>query len=179
MAVEEEDKVQMQDDIQVDSNVQLDIQNSNHYGPEYQNVIGLWRNITEDARNFWCKRSSADCQHFNNDFLASCRQYDDYKRKFTLSMFRKHLEYERHKAVLEQFRSLGFYNRVQLFLSRHTVGRLCCNMLRTAKTELVLRRVNDIRWCARADATTALSKGYSSFQKALRVIAQDMTQFYK
>ncbi|GFQ87268.1 hypothetical protein TNCT_488311 [Trichonephila clavata] len=29
-------------------------------------------------------------------------------------------------------------------------------------SELVVKRVNDTRWCARADATMALSKGYSS-----------------
>ncbi|GFR04709.1 hypothetical protein TNCT_239031 [Trichonephila clavata] len=40
--VEEEDKVQIQEDIQADSNVQLDIQNRNHLGPEYQNDYGLW-----------------------------------------------------------------------------------------------------------------------------------------
>ncbi|GFR00239.1 hypothetical protein TNCT_623441 [Trichonephila clavata] len=51
--VEEEDGVQMHDDIQADSNAQLDIQNRNHLGPEYQNNIGLWRNIIEDVLNFW------------------------------------------------------------------------------------------------------------------------------
>ncbi|GFQ88410.1 hypothetical protein TNCT_493471 [Trichonephila clavata] len=74
----------MQDDIRADSNVQLDIQNRNHLGHEYQNNIGLWRNITEGLRNFWCKRNSAECQHFDNDLSASCRQYDDCKRKFSL-----------------------------------------------------------------------------------------------
>ncbi|GFQ92687.1 hypothetical protein TNCT_548151 [Trichonephila clavata] len=58
--VEEEDKVQMQGGIQADSNFQLDIQNRNHLRPEYQNDIGLWRNITEHVRNLWCKRNSAD-----------------------------------------------------------------------------------------------------------------------
>ncbi|GFR21577.1 hypothetical protein TNCT_471401 [Trichonephila clavata] len=43
-------------------------------------------------------------------------------------------------------------------------------MLRTAKTEFVVKRVNDTRWCARADATVALSKGYSGFQKASQVL---------
>lgn len=35
--------------------------------------------------------------------------------------------------------------------------------------ELVVKRVSDTRWSARADATKALSCGYSSFQKALQV----------
>ncbi|GFY08327.1 hypothetical protein TNCV_1357331 [Trichonephila clavipes] len=72
--LEEKDKVQRQADIQAYSNVQLDIQNRKHLGPEYQNDIGLWRNITEDIQNFWCKRNSVECQHFDNDFLASFRQ---------------------------------------------------------------------------------------------------------
>ncbi|GFY59539.1 hypothetical protein TNIN_165071 [Trichonephila inaurata madagascariensis] len=44
--VEEEDKVQMQDDIQTDSNVQLHFQNRNHLGPECLNDFGLWQSIT-------------------------------------------------------------------------------------------------------------------------------------
>ncbi|GFR18135.1 hypothetical protein TNCT_211211 [Trichonephila clavata] len=43
-------------------------------------------------------------------------------------------------------------------------------------SELVVKRVNDTRWCVRADATMALSKDYSSFQKVLQVIAGDGTQ---
>ncbi|GFQ77847.1 zinc finger MYM-type protein 1 [Trichonephila clavata] len=43
-------------------------------------------------------------------------------------------------------------------------------------SELVAKRVSDTRWCARADATVTLSKGFSSFQKALQVIAEDMTK---
>ncbi|GFR06931.1 TTF-type domain-containing protein [Trichonephila clavata] len=42
--------------------------------------------------------------------------------------------------------------------------------------ELVVKRVNDTRWCTKADVTTALSKGYSSFQKVLQVIAEDITE---
>ncbi|GFU21314.1 hypothetical protein TNCV_1475971 [Trichonephila clavipes] len=44
--VKEEDKVQMQDDIQTDSNVQLDFQNRNLLGPECLNDFGLWQSIT-------------------------------------------------------------------------------------------------------------------------------------
>ncbi|GFS99748.1 zinc finger MYM-type protein 1 [Trichonephila clavipes] len=90
--VEEEDKVQMQHDIQADSNIQSDIQNRNYLRLEYQNDIRLWRNTTEHIQDFWCKRNSVEYQHFDNDFSASCRQYDDCKRKFSLSMmFRKHV----------------------------------------------------------------------------------------
>ncbi|GFQ75894.1 hypothetical protein TNCT_191261 [Trichonephila clavata] len=79
--VEAEGKVMMQADIQADSNVQLDIQNRNYLGPEYQNDIGLWRNISKDVQNLWCKRNSVECPHFNNDFSASCRHYDDGCKK--------------------------------------------------------------------------------------------------
>ncbi|GFQ91165.1 uncharacterized protein TNCT_286361 [Trichonephila clavata] len=41
--------------------------------------------------------------------------------------------------------------------------------------DLVVKRINDTRWCARVDATMTLSIGDSSFQKALHVIAEDMT----
>ncbi|GFQ67199.1 uncharacterized protein TNCT_113441 [Trichonephila clavata] len=43
-------------------------------------------------------------------------------------------------------------------------------------SKLVVKRINDSRCCARVDATMALSEGYSSFQKVLQVIAEDMTQ---
>ncbi|GFR14229.1 TTF-type domain-containing protein [Trichonephila clavata] len=46
-------------------------------------------------------------------------------------------------------------------------------------SELVVKRVNDTRWYARVGATMAFSKGYISFQKALHVIAKDMTQKLK
>ncbi|GFR13586.1 hypothetical protein TNCT_268551, partial [Trichonephila clavata] len=42
-------------------------------------------------------------------------------------------------------------------------------------SELVVKRVNETRWCVRSDATMALFKGYSSFQKVLYVIAEDVT----
>ncbi|XP_071035399.1 uncharacterized protein [Parasteatoda tepidariorum] len=41
---------------------------------------------------------------------------------------------------------------------------------------LVLKRVSDTRWCARADATKALANGYNSFQKALQSLAGGETQ---
>ncbi|GFQ63871.1 zinc finger MYM-type protein 1 [Trichonephila clavata] len=43
-------------------------------------------------------------------------------------------------------------------------------------SELDITNVNDTRWCARADAAMALSVGYSSFQKVLQVIAEDVNQ---
>ncbi|GBP51433.1 hypothetical protein EVAR_37269_1 [Eumeta japonica] len=47
---------------------------------------------------------------------------------------------------------------------------------RKQDSSLVLKRVSDTRWCARADATKALANGYNSFQKALQYIAGDETQ---
>ncbi|GBP20185.1 hypothetical protein EVAR_82058_1 [Eumeta japonica] len=47
---------------------------------------------------------------------------------------------------------------------------------RKQDSSLVLKRVSDTRWCARADATKALANGYNSFQKALQSIAGDETQ---
>ena len=43
-----------------------------------------------------------------------------------------------------------------------------------AGSGLFLKRVTGTRWCERADVTKALSYGYSSFQKALSVIAEDV-----
>ncbi|CAH0405833.1 unnamed protein product [Chilo suppressalis] len=43
-------------------------------------------------------------------------------------------------------------------------------------SSLVLKRVSDTRWCARTDATKALSQSYNSFQKALQSIVGDETQ---
>lgn len=45
-----------------------------------------------------------------------------------------------------------------------------------AGSTLVLKRVTGTRWCERADATRALSHGYSSFQKALSILAEDVKQ---
>ena len=41
---------------------------------------------------------------------------------------------------------------------------------------LFLKRATGTRWCERADATKALSSDYSSFQKALSVIVEDVKQ---
>ena len=46
----------------------------------------------------------------------------------------------------------------------------------SAVSALVLKRATGTRWCARADATKALYNGYSSFQKALTVMASDAKQ---
>ena len=45
-----------------------------------------------------------------------------------------------------------------------------------AGSGLFLKRVTGTRWSEREDATKALSYGYSSFQKALSVIAKDVKQ---
>ncbi|GFT30196.1 transposable element Tcb2 transposase [Trichonephila clavipes] len=50
--VEKDDKVEMQEDIQADSNFQLDIQNRNHLEQEYQNDSRLWRNITMREKTY-------------------------------------------------------------------------------------------------------------------------------
>ncbi|GFR00446.1 zinc finger MYM-type protein 1 [Trichonephila clavata] len=57
-------------------------QNVVHLGVEYQNDIGLWQNITNEMQDFWCTRDPNECQHFECDFSASSRQYDDNKRFF-------------------------------------------------------------------------------------------------
>ncbi|GFQ66768.1 uncharacterized protein TNCT_483591 [Trichonephila clavata] len=62
-------------------------QNVAHLGVEYQNDIGLWQNITNEMQDFWCTRDPNECQHFEWDFSASSRQYDDSKRFFSQSMF--------------------------------------------------------------------------------------------
>lgn len=78
--------------------IELMHRNRNTLGPEYQNDIGLWRNITNDAKDFWCNRDPAECQHFDDDFSASSRQYEDRKRNFVQSMiFRKHVSGEKIK----------------------------------------------------------------------------------
>ncbi|GFR14727.1 TTF-type domain-containing protein [Trichonephila clavata] len=67
-------------------------QNVVHLGVEYQNDIGLWQNITNEMQDFWCTRDPNECQHFECDFSASSRQYDDSKRFFSQSIFfRKHI----------------------------------------------------------------------------------------
>ncbi|KAL4100735.1 hypothetical protein QTP88_020769 [Uroleucon formosanum] len=43
-------------------------------------------------------------------------------------------------------------------------------------SKLVLKRLTDTRWSARADATKALSQSYNCFQKALQFIVKDTNQ---
>ncbi|GFX67719.1 putative transposable element [Trichonephila clavipes] len=76
------------------------------------------------------------------------------------------------------FRSLGLCKQnVQLFsVSTHRSVIVLQYVENSKDSELVVKRVNDTRWCTRADVTTALSKCYSSFQKALQIFAEDMTQ---
>ncbi|GFQ81264.1 hypothetical protein TNCT_97171 [Trichonephila clavata] len=89
-------------------------------------------------------------------------------------------QYVRQKAVLEQFRVLwASTSNAQLFLSVDTPWAIMLQYVDDSKnSELVVKRANGTRWCARADATMALSKGDSSFQKALHVLAEEMTQNY-
>lgn len=78
--------------------VQLLIEKTNTLGPEYLNDVGLWKNITHEVRDYWCNKNPVDCQHFDDDFAASSRQYQDHKRYFVKSMiFRKHLSGEQVK----------------------------------------------------------------------------------
>ena len=87
------------------------------------------------------------------------------------------------KAVFEQFHSSGLCKQCTTFSQhRHTVGPSMLQCVEDSDNEyqqesaLVLKRVNDTRWCARADASKAVSEGYSSFQKASQVIDEDMKQ---
>ena len=47
---------------------------------------------------------------------------------------------------------------------------------REQNSTLVLKRTTSTRWSARADAIKALSHGYSRFQRALQVMAEDVNQ---
>lgn len=53
----------------------------------YQNDIGLWKNITKEIQDYWCIRDFNECQHFDCDFSASSRQYEDSKRFFLSQCF--------------------------------------------------------------------------------------------
>lgn len=87
---EDEDTVQLLGAAETEPDVQLLHQNRDNLGPEYQNDIGLWRNITNEVKDFWCNRDPVECQHFDGDFSASSRQCEDRKRNFSHSMiFRK------------------------------------------------------------------------------------------
>ena len=67
--------------------------------PEFQNDVGLWRIITNAVQEYWCSRDALECQHFDNGFSASLRQYDDgTTRHFTHFMtFRNHVNGEKIK----------------------------------------------------------------------------------
>ena len=92
---ENEDTVQLLGAAEAEPDVQLLHQNINILGPEYKNDIGLWQNITNEVQDFWCNKNPVECQHFDGDFSASGRQYEDCKRNFSRSMiFRKHVSGE-------------------------------------------------------------------------------------
>ncbi|GBP90249.1 hypothetical protein EVAR_89368_1 [Eumeta japonica] len=89
-----------------------------------------------------------------------------------------HLE---RKAALEQSHSSDLYRHYTTFFGiNSSVGNYAQTSRkgdeRKQDSSLVLKRVSDTRWCARADATKALANGYNSFQKALQSIAGDETQ---
>lgn len=95
---ENEDTVQLLGAAEAEPDVQLLHQNRNILGPEYQNDIGLWQNITNEVQDFWSNKNPVECQHFDGDFSASGRQYEDRKRNFSRSMiFRKHVSGEQIK----------------------------------------------------------------------------------
>ncbi|XP_033212222.1 zinc finger MYM-type protein 1-like [Belonocnema kinseyi] len=72
---------------ETEAEVQLLHQNVVHLGVECQNDIGLWQNITSEIQDYWCTRNPDECLHFESDFSASSRQYDDSNRFFSQSMF--------------------------------------------------------------------------------------------
>ena len=78
-------------------------------------------------------------------------------------------------------KALSFFGLVQklfnFFSASTTRGAIMFKCLENeAGSGLFLKRVTGTRWCQRADATKALSYSYSSFQKALSVIAKDVKQ---
>ena len=66
---------------------------------EFQNDVGLWENIANAVQEHWSTRDPVKCQHFNCDFSASRRQYDDgTARYFTRFMvFWRHVNGEQIK----------------------------------------------------------------------------------
>ena len=77
--------------------------------------------------------------------------------------------------------AISFFGLVQTLFnffsaSTHRWAVMCECLQQQAVSALVLKRATGTRWCARADATKALYNGYSSFQKALSVMASDAKQ---
>ena len=67
--------------------------------PEFQNDVELWENITNAVQEHWSTRDPVECQHFDCDFSASPRQYDNgTARYFTrFIMFCRHANGEQIK----------------------------------------------------------------------------------
>ena len=81
-------------------------------------------------------------------------------------------------AAEPRVKALSFFGFVQKFFNffsaSTTRGAIMSKCLKNeAGSGLFLKRVTGTRWCERGDATKALSYNYSSFQKALSVIAED------
>eukprot|EP00731_Ephydatia_muelleri_P011481 Em0006g375a len=77
--------------------------------------------------------------------------------------------------------AISFFGLVQTLFnffsaSTHRWAVMCECLQQQVVSALVLKRATGTRWCARADATKALYNGYSSFQKALTVMASDAKQ---
>jgi len=64
---------------------------------EFSNDCALWTNISDNIREFWLRKGSNDCQHYDDDFEASERIYPDgRKRKFSrCHLYRKHVSGEK------------------------------------------------------------------------------------
>ena len=81
--------------------------------PEFQNGIGLWENITNAVQEHWSTRDPVECQHFDCDFSASRRQYDDGTARYFIRfmMFRKHVNGEqiRRKRLIYSLTSGNVY----------------------------------------------------------------------
>ena len=67
--------------------------------PEFQNDVGLWENITNAVQEHWSTRDPVECQHFDCDFSALRRQYNDVTARYCTRfvMFRKHVNEEQIK----------------------------------------------------------------------------------
>ncbi|GFY39992.1 hypothetical protein TNIN_98881 [Trichonephila inaurata madagascariensis] len=101
------------------------------------------------------------------------------KKRYLSGAVKRRNQKEKSNKLAEQMNKT--YKLFQLDFIRRTSKK---NLLDTSPedskdSELVAKRVNDTRWCAGADVSMALSKGYSRFQKVLQVIAEDMTQSYR
>ena len=47
---------------------------------EFSNDCALWTNISDNIREFWLRKGSNDCKHYDDDFEASNRIYPDGRK---------------------------------------------------------------------------------------------------